>query len=1403
MKHFYTTLSVIFATMWLLCGTAQTTVAQTDACGKANPSQLFKAPVKNWRLTPKQLSLPLAANTTKTTINSPKASHSGTQPTIYATIINRNSWGASPQYGIYSFTPGRYSFDLVKKDLNFNANGGASYIGDNNYLTVNSNDFGGFLWIEMNAFDTSTWNKVYNCTGDETIISTDMTYCSLDNGVYGCFNNDAQTGYVFGKFDQNTFERTAISDLDEAWIACGAAADGTIYAVTESGRLISADRQSGAISVIGNTGLRSDHTTSGTIDTNTGIFYVATCNDNGSALYTVDTTTAQASLIYDMPDGEELIGMYVTREALDPAVPGKVTDLKAVFEPNSLSGTVSFTMPANTAGGTPGTGTITYTVSAADKELARGTASYGQSVSTPITFDSAGTYDIYVTASNTAGTGPESTVTVTVTPPIETGDAVTPPYQQSFDTQSDYSTFSTIDANMDGSTWVYWANRRLALCQFNTYNPSDDYLITPPLKLEKGKQYKFSGDFSRRGAPYTESYEIVMGTAPSATMLSTVILPQQTITDDETHTSTAIITPDETGIYYVAIHCTSPTNAYGLCADNIKISAGAYSKAPAIPELIVEPDFDGTTTATVTVTAPGTDINGDPLTAIESITVTRDGNEVKTFRNPAKGQTLTFVDTPDTDGYHTYEAYATNAAGNSHSASERVYVGINYPAPPSEVKIKETPGKPGEVTMTWAAPTTDSDGNPLNPDLVTYMIGHRMDGVNLSVVARGIKDTRYTFQALDPATESQKFVTYYIFSETSRGVNDWVITGTQPIAVGNPFQMPYRETFGGETISPLITTTSHKSATWRIMDGNDQDGDGYFLMYEGFVGAIGEITTAKVAVTGDSPAFSLWYLCMDGAEDEIVVSIDEGSGFTDIGNICIGDGTPLEWTKAIVPLNDYSGKAVQIRLTYNTVAYRLGIDNICVDNVSGTDLSARAISVPYSARPGVPFEIKIYVTNNGSANPGRFTSDLYRNGIKVSSVTTDGIAPYANATVKFEDILPAMAPNPTQYVAVVNCDNDINPNDNVTAYATVDIVQHDYPAPTGLKAEKNGNMVRLNWNEPVISRENISVTDGVEDYTAFSSGLENSQLRNDNIGYWTTVDADGGICYIMLISGAYLAFPNSHSATSFIVFDAEQAGVPAKALDNWLGHNGSRQCFLAMATIDVPNDKWLISPLLSGNAQTISFFAKSPYTEYGLESFEVLYSTGGTDISEFKKIGEVLSAVPDNWTEYSYSLPAGARYFAIRSTSNDVYALLIDDISFEKAHPHQSLVLKGYRAYRDAEEITTEPLADTEHYIIELPDGSSHTYNVTALYESGESAPSNDASIDLSGIEEISAATPTVEAGTGYIGIKNAGGRPVSIHHTDGTTYYQGNVTDDVRINLTTGIYIVEIAGSNTKVLVK
>ncbi|MBJ2160792.1 MAG: choice-of-anchor J domain-containing protein [Muribaculaceae bacterium] len=224
----------------------------------------------------------------------------------------------------------------------------------------------------------------------------------------------------------------------------------------------------------------------------------------------------------------------------------------------------------------------------------------------------------------------------------------------------------------------------------------------------------------------------------------------------------------------------------------------------------------------------------------------------------------------------------------------------------------------------------------------------------------------------------------------------------------------------------------------------------------------------------------------------------------------------------------------------------------------------------------------------------------------------------------------------------------------------------------------------------------------------------------------------------------------------------------------------------------------------------MSFFAKS-FTFAYAESFEVLYSSTGRAIEDFAKV-EVENypadnAVPEVWTEFKAQLPAGAKYFAIRHTSNDTYALFIDDIAFSAAPVLPAdLALQGFNIYHNGEK-ASEATAEKSSALCEVKDNGSHEFRVSAVYNHGESRASEPVVVDVKGVNaiaEISEADGvTVTAENGTIIVTGAEARSVAIAGIDGRIRYNGRPGSTLRVCVEPGVYIVKAAAATFKVLVR
>ena len=307
---------------------------------------------------------------------------------------------------------------------------------------------------------------------------------------------------------------------------------------------------------------------------------------------------------------------------------------------------------------------------------------------------------------------------------------------------------------------------------------------------------------------------------------------------------------------------------------------------------------------------------------------------------------------------------------------------------------------------------------------------------------------------------------------------------------------------------------------------------------------------------------------------------------------------------------------------------------------------------------------------------------------------------------------------------------------------------------------------------------------------------------------WKIIDGDAA----PLISVNNPKFPfSAGKLAAWWITDQGWDSDNETSVDLWRAHSGTK--YLTSGSVmrgstPVQCDDWAISPRLFGCEQVISFYARSffgqgSYAGAYQEDFEVLYSTSTTNIDDFVSAGEV-KKVPFSWTKYSFRMPTGALYFAIRSRSTDQFFLFIDDVTYIPATGETSApTVKGYNIYRDGRKINTGLVAGTSYTDNSVRTEGDHTYVVTAVYAEGESRPSNEAYLSYSGALAPGAATLTVVAGEGFIEVAGAEGMDIDVFNAAGMTVASARGKDAVRFTVEAGIYIVRAGATAAKVAVK
>lgn len=157
------------------------------------------------------------------------------------------------------------------------------------------------------------------------------------------------------------------------------------------------------------------------------------------------------------------------------------------------------------------------------------------------------------------------------------GSPINPPFGGVFGDWTDmYNYYSVRDENNDGYTWVYDETSRSALYPYNYREAANDWLISPPLNLEKGAEYELTFGALSSNYNFLESLKVMLGTYKTADAMTTELLdiPEvPTVNDDNSIAMfTVPISVDASGVYYYGFQAYSPAYYEYLYLYNIKLS---------------------------------------------------------------------------------------------------------------------------------------------------------------------------------------------------------------------------------------------------------------------------------------------------------------------------------------------------------------------------------------------------------------------------------------------------------------------------------------------------------------------------------------------------------------------------------------------------------------------------------------------------------------------------------------------------------------------------------------------------------------------------------------------------------------------------------------------------------------
>lgn len=1078
---------------------------------------------------------------------------------------------------------------------------------------------------------------------------------------------------------------------------------------------------------------------------------------SGTEILASGTTSAGATVTADVvfkSEGNKMLTVYLSNAEGDgvktkQAVYVGVDTPKAVsgltFDLDNATGVATLSWQPVTEGVNGGyIGDVKYTVTRYPDNKVVSTDLTDTQFTETLTKGGIQTISYGVTVSNSKNTSAE-----TVSDGVMFGDGFIPPYTNSFSDNSSFDLLTIIDNNSDGRTWAWYSgpssdpNGSARYKYSRTGLAGDDWLVTPPLKLEKGKFYAVSFKVRTNSSSYTERFEVKYGKGKTVADMTETLVPATETTSASfvEYKQTIIPTEDET--IYIGFHEISDAGNSYVFLDDITVDEGKSYLAPdSVSNFKVVPGALGARKAEISFNAPSKTIDGTSTPGTMTIKLYRGNDAIKTFTGVSAGEALSYVDGDAENGFNSYKVVPiSDEYGTGIESSTRtVFVGIDIPGHPQNMQLTDNTSS---IHMTWDAPEKGANGGYADPQSIYYNIYNitNESGVNVAELAdateKGVTSYDMAFRTDEGCQQLKQFG---VASANEDGKSEILLSPS--LIVGAPYTLPFYESIPDKVYTnDLWWVESYGGTSTFTTSSESSDGDGgCFLYTSDNSNEFALLGTGKISMKGaKNPTLSFKHKALASSNAMIYVWAKKPDGSKDFVKFIMYSilGNAGSWIQESIPLNSSYADLDHVILQFECHAdagQTIAFDEFSVRDVYEHDLAINDVTAPLKMKKGDAATVSIKVANEGKNEATGYTVKLYANDELVESQKeSETLAAYDSKTYTMQYKSSVMDEgNNVKLKAEVEYDSDLF-LDNNSKTATVDFNISDKPRPESVTAtETVSGKVTVNWTAP--TEYSQTVNDGFETYTPWAM---------DEFGDWKCVSGNTGA-----VTGSPLAdvYPNYGELFAFTVVDPLADWITEEVLssyESYKAHGGDRYIasfykYDGTTYADRSADEWLVSPCLSGKAQTIKFWVSNHNTEdrsYA-ETYDVLYSTTGSDTCNFVKLGDTHTASSGAWEEVSVEIPAGATYFAIHQNtiSANTFMFQIDDVTYEGG----SGAVIGYNVYRDGELIKSISGASNIEFVDETAEGGkTYVYAVTALYADGESEASVAAAIttDIENVE--------------------------------------------------------------------
>lgn len=472
------------------------------------------------------------------------------------------------------------------------------------------------------------------------------------------------------------------------------------------------------------------------------------------------------------------------------------------------------------------------------------------------------------------------------------------PWSEDFASQESFDLWTVEDTNGDRMSWSCIPYFQAVYSGGSNGIDCDDWLISPPIRLEEDKNYRLkynaSNDYAAYG--YVQKLEIRLGQGTGSESMTRELKATYEV-GASTELDEVVFSVEKDGTYNVGFHDVSPADMYQLSLSSVTLEELSGDEAPAaVTDLEVHPGEEGAYSVSLSFKAPTLNKKGEALGSIDKIEVSRGNDLVKTFEAPAPGESLEYVDSRELkNGNYDYTVIAYNDNGPGEKQTRTLYVGLDRPQSVNGIEVDDNRTS---VDVRWQpVGGVGINGGYVNPADVVYDI-YEVDSDN--VVQRRLgttSETGYTIECVtDEGEQAQSRWSVVARNATGSDPNSLFADNSVTVAnvkliTGAPYMLPYEEHFTNQSFAQYCWRehTSYRLYT-AFASGMSSDGDGVslaFTVYELGEGTDGHFTTGKLSMAGcGRPCLEFDYYFVPGLDMRYEVSvIDDGQQTHRLGTI--------------------------------------------------------------------------------------------------------------------------------------------------------------------------------------------------------------------------------------------------------------------------------------------------------------------------------------------------------------------------------------------------------------------------------------------------------------------------------------------------------------------------------------